>query len=241
MTSTVVERPAHQRRSVLSDDIADDVDLLARRDPTDTDDRVAAACLTRITASLRCFGRLLAELHADTSPAHVRRLVPRPSIVVHGLPDWVAELPPMIGQGWAVASHPAIRRSVLAAQDAWEPICWVHGGRGEDVTSVRDGWELAPAGRGDPTWDIASAVDWSQAVIGAAIDPAWGVDPGRTLMTAYRSAGGVGHPTIETVVARCVQSAVDATTAALDAGLDDQTAAWLRALWARPLALVADR
>jgi hypothetical protein len=170
---------------------------------------------------------------------------PLPWVLIEPLPGWLADLPADAGPAWAVRAHPAVGRAIGRTRAGWTAAQWTHGEpTGDAVVVVATGHgpraELsAPAGRGDPRWDVATVLDWLAVALGPALDPAWRIDPGARFLAAYRDLGGSATPTRAMAVARTVLTAVE-WSAQLAVGRDpqDEELAWLAGLWTRPLELI---
>ncbi|AEE45123.1 hypothetical protein [Cellulomonas fimi] len=211
---------------------------------------------------LSAWGAALVRLHRTPLTSAVP-LAELPWVLREPLPRWLADLPGDVGPVWAARAHPGVLRAVDEARRSWSAVQWTHGdATGDEVVVTRsrgvaravllgvadrsspDG-TLPPApahrsGRGDPRWDVATALDWLALALGPALDPAWGLDPVASFVAQYRELGGDALPTRATAVARTLSSAVE-WTAQLTLGAEptDEERAWLVGLWQRPLELVA--
>ncbi|MDM7854351.1 phosphotransferase family protein [Cellulomonas alba] len=172
-------------------------------------------------------------------------VAPLPWVLVEPLPGWLEYLPADAGPAWAVRAHPGVRRAVELTRSTWSAAQWVHGDpTGDEVVVVETSHgpraELsAAAGRGDPRWDVAAALDWLAVALGPALDPAWRIDPGARFLAAYRDLGGDATPSRAMAVARTLLTAVEwSAQLAVAQEPDDDERAWLAGLWTRPLELI---
>lgn len=172
-------------------------------------------------------------------------VAPIPWVLVEPLPGWLDDLPVDAGPAWAVRAHPGVRRAVELTRSTWSAAQWVHGDPTGDqlvvvATSRGPRAELtAGAGRGDPRWDVATALDWLAVALGPALDPTWRLDPGARFLSAYRDLGGDATPSRAMAVARTLLTAVEwSAQLAVAQEPDDDERAWLAGLWTRPLELI---
>lgn len=197
-----------------------------------------------LDALLAAWADALVRVHRTRLTA-LTPVAPLPWVLAEALPDWLAELPADVGPAWAVRAHAGVRRAVELTHATWTAAQWVHGEpTGDEVvvaaTSRGPRAELSdPAGRGDPRWDVATVLDWLAVALGAALDPAWRIDPGARFLRAYRDLGGDATPTRAMAVTRTLQTAVEwSAQLAVAQEPDDDERAWLTGLWTRPLELI---
>lgn len=186
--------------------------------------------------------------------------VERPWVLDGALPAWIDDLPAQAGPFWAVRAHPAIRRALEQARTSWTAAQRSHGdATGDEVVVTREHGavravllggghgrdaslalrERVPAGRGDPRWDVATALDWTAIALGPVLDPAWDLDPVAIFLTEYRALGGDATPTRAMSVARTLATAIEwSAQLAIACEPTDEELAWLSGLWTRPLELV---
>ena len=121
----------------------------------------------------------------------------------------------------AYESSPDLRAAATEVDDRWTEQHWIHGNVSASTVIVEH-WpalrvsfiDLEDAGRGDPAWDLASAVDTIDLLA-----PRWRVMPQLLLdylLLGYRRAGGPArlYPAMQ---------AVRALTTALQAGSEDES------------------
>lgn len=211
---------------------------------------------------LSAWAAALVRLHRTPLTAAVP-VAELPWVLREPLPRWLGDLPVDVGPVWAARAHPGVARAVEDARRSWSAVQWTHGDpTGDEVVVTRTHGvpravllgvvdrsspegplPAAPShrsGRGDPRWDVATALDWLALALGPALDPGWELDPVATFVAEYRELGGDALPTRSTAVARTLCSAVE-WTAQLTLGAEptDEERAWLVGLWQRPLELVA--
>jgi hypothetical protein len=213
----------------------------------------ASVLRTELTALLSAWAAALVRLHRTPLTA-LTPTADLPWVLDGPLPDWLDELPVQAGPVWAVRAHPAIARALAETRSAWTNAQWIHGeATGDDVAVTRANGSVravllggaprrdgsAPAGCGDPRWDVATALDWVAIALGPVLDPVWRLDPVATFLAEYRSLGGDATPTRSMAVARTVGTAVEwSAQLALVAEPTDDELSWLSGLWSRPLELV---
>lgn len=215
----------------------------------------APVLVAELTALLSAWAAALVRLHRTPLTAFTPT-ADLPWVLDGPLPDWLGELPVQAGPVWAVRAHPAIGRALADARSTWTTAQWIHGEpTGDDVAVTRvkgsvravllgglpePGASHHPsAGRGDPRWDVATALDWVALALGPVLDPAWGLDPVAMFLAEYRGLGGDATPTRSIAVARTVGTAIEwSAQLAVVAEPTDDELSWLSGLWTRPLELV---